>query len=195
MKLPTLFLIDSILKNVGDPYRSTLLLSAGLVPVFIRVVSDVRSAGDEKQASEFRRVLQTWRAAAIFPEGAIADMERALPTKWSTALRAQPIPEQIAVSLKPSPSITEVAQMPPLPSTPELLKFVLQAITIARSDAQAVPHQVHRLRNLFAHLRIKADLPEDAVSRLEWLVGSGRWSEAFDATFVLKGASHRQRSI
>lgn len=187
MKLPALYLIDSILKNVGDPYRSILFLPAGLVQVFTRVVGDLRSAGDERQAAEFRRVLQTWRAASIFPEAAIADMERALPTRWSTALRPPPAPEQAAVPFK-LPSTAEAAQMPPLPSTPELLEFVLQAITIARSDAQAVPHQMHRLRNLFAHLRIKGDLPEDAVSRLEWLVGSERWSEAFDVAFAFKGS-------
>jgi hypothetical protein len=59
-KLPCLYLLDSIAKNVGSPYLS--LFTPNLKALFLNSNESLR---EEKLRNSFKRVLQTWRV--VFP--------------------------------------------------------------------------------------------------------------------------------
>lgn len=55
---PILFLVDSICKNIGEPYVSSFV-KHGLVSALVRIFGDV--SGDEGLRRDLLRVLPTWR--------------------------------------------------------------------------------------------------------------------------------------
>jgi hypothetical protein len=69
LKLPALYLIDSICKNVGEPYVG--LFSAELVSAFSRAF---QSLCDPKLEHEFVRVMKTWRG--LFSEPIVRELEK-----------------------------------------------------------------------------------------------------------------------
>ncbi|OQR97477.1 hypothetical protein THRCLA_06933 [Thraustotheca clavata] len=73
-KLPILYLMDSILKNVGGPYLH--YLSTTLPPVFVECVRVV----NPKDLSNFVRVLDTWESLRLFPMNEINRMRIAADT-------------------------------------------------------------------------------------------------------------------
>jgi hypothetical protein len=67
LKLPTLYLIDSICKNIGEPYIgvfSTLLSTA--------VPATFRQLRDERTRTDFGRTMETWWD--MFPEELVREM-------------------------------------------------------------------------------------------------------------------------
>lgn len=69
MKLPALYLIDSVSKNIGEPYVS--LFAGELISAFTRAF---QSLHDRKVEAEFVRVLKTWRG--VYPEPMIRELEK-----------------------------------------------------------------------------------------------------------------------
>ncbi|KAG0230098.1 hypothetical protein BGW41_002595 [Actinomortierella wolfii] len=73
-KLPTLYLIDSIIKNVGNPYVD--LFGQNIVGLFL----DAYTVVDQNAKTSFAKVLGTWPnwATPLFPRATINRIERAL---------------------------------------------------------------------------------------------------------------------
>ncbi|KAF9963230.1 hypothetical protein BGZ70_007547 [Mortierella alpina] len=71
-KLPTLYLIDSIIKNVGGPYLN--LFARTIVNLFL----DAYAVVDSSAKASFEKVLGTWPNwnSQLFPRDVIARMER-----------------------------------------------------------------------------------------------------------------------
>lgn len=73
MKTPILFLIDSICKNIREPFISSFI-KHGLISAFIRVFGEV--AGDPAQRRDMLRVIPTWHG--LFPPQVVAELESKL---------------------------------------------------------------------------------------------------------------------
>ncbi|KAF9391860.1 hypothetical protein BGX21_011173 [Mortierella sp. AD011] len=73
-KLPTLYLIDSIIKNVGGPYVN--LFGRSIVSLFL----DAYAVVDSAAKASFEKVLGTWPNwnTQLFPRDTIASIEREL---------------------------------------------------------------------------------------------------------------------
>lgn len=69
LKLPALYLIDSICKNIGEPF--TRLFGDEMMSCFSRSFQSLR---DPKLEFEFVRVLRTWRG--LFPEPIVRELEK-----------------------------------------------------------------------------------------------------------------------
>lgn len=72
-----MFLIDSICKNVGEPYPSSFV-KHGLVSAYIRIFGEICAAGDEVQKRDFLRVLPTWNG--IFVPETLREIEQKINT-------------------------------------------------------------------------------------------------------------------
>jgi pre-mRNA cleavage complex 2 protein Pcf11 len=70
-KLPLVYLLDSIVKNIGPPYLA--LFSRNLKLLFL---NSYESQRDEKLRNSFKRVLQTWRI--VFPPQLIRTIEESI---------------------------------------------------------------------------------------------------------------------
>lgn len=174
LKLPALYLIDSIIKNVGEPIKG--FLAPHIAAAFLKAVNEVKVI-DGGILHDFHRVLQTWRDASIFPPNVLNVIDRGMPQKWSTVPRA-PTGQSAQPNKAPFP--------PQLPPSNELLGFLLEALAIIHRDPSSLPHQSLRIRNLLLHLRIKNEIPSDQINTIERLFNSNRPSEASDAAFKLK---------
>eukprot|EP00941_MAST-03F_sp_MAST-3F-sp1_P003149 g3149.t1 len=73
-KLPILYTIDSILKNVRGPYR------AAFGAVIVGLFSNAYIAVDTKSRGSMMRVLRTWQESSLFPESTLSDLERLAKT-------------------------------------------------------------------------------------------------------------------
>ncbi|OQR84159.1 hypothetical protein ACHHYP_13790 [Achlya hypogyna] len=92
-KLPILYLMDSILKNVGGPYVA--LLGAGLPPVFVECVRVVNPT----DLKRFVHVLNTWEKARLFPVDELSRMRAAADAATRVA---QPSNQPTSFSARPS---------------------------------------------------------------------------------------------
>lgn len=129
MKLPTLYLIDSICKNIGEPYISvfaTLLPSAFL--------TSFRQLRDERTRHEFGRTLETWWG--LFPDGLVRDIQRHSFGEQSSLGRRQ-LPEAVLAeppARRPVPN--QFGPRPPLIPVPppgtflRLLQDLRAAMTV-----------------------------------------------------------------
>lgn len=80
-------MIDSISKNVGDPYPASFV-KHGLVSAYLRVYGEIRLAGDEGQKRDFLRVLPTWKG--VFAPEALREIESKLSANPTTQIVASP---------------------------------------------------------------------------------------------------------
>ncbi|CAK4084768.1 unnamed protein product [Aphanomyces euteiches] len=78
-KLPILYLMDSIIKNVGGPYAH--FFSQTLAPVFVAAVQVVNPT----DLNRFNHVLKTWEAARLIPPPVLAQMRTATDGALRTA--------------------------------------------------------------------------------------------------------------
>ena len=181
LKLPAMYLIDSIIKNVGEPIKG--FIAPHIATAFLKAVNEVKVV-DGGILNDFHRVLQTWKHASVFPPNVLTEIDRGMPQKWSTV--SKPSTGQNFQSVNAPGNMPFPPQMPQLPPSNELLGFLLEALTIARREPSSLPHQSLRIRNLLLHLRIKNEIPLDKVNNIERLFTSNHLSEAFDTAFVLK---------
>lgn len=84
-----LFLIDSISKNIGEPYTASFV-KHGLVSAYLRVYGEICAAEDEAQKKDFLRVLPTWNG--VFPPEAIREIESkiGIPINQNRTSQIQP---------------------------------------------------------------------------------------------------------
>ncbi|CAN8103797.1 unnamed protein product [Discula destructiva] len=90
-KLPAIYLLDSIVKNVGTPY--TLFFGKNLYQTFMEVYASV----DQRTRQKLEEMLQTWKepvpgsidSTPVFPPDVIRPIENALLKARTTALQAQ----------------------------------------------------------------------------------------------------------
>lgn len=183
MKLPALYTIDSILKNVGEPFRSAFVGPGGLVDAFISVVKRLSPGAQIEQQVLFdaSRVLLTWRG--LLDAGAVARIEANLPIPLDSILRMRPSSQQQQLQQqKIGQPGAALASAPPLPPTAQLLEILGETLQRIKKDParEYTQRQSLRLHNLFTHIRIKAELGADLLDRIEALVREERFAEAHD---------------
>lgn len=89
-KLPAIYLLDSIVKNVGTPY--TLFFGKNLYQTFM----DVYASVDQRTRHKLEEMLQTWKepvpgsidSTPVFPPDVIRPIENALLKARTSALQA-----------------------------------------------------------------------------------------------------------
>lgn len=89
-KLPAIYLLDSIVKNVGTPY--TLFFGKNLYQTFM----DVYASVDQRTRHKLEEMLQTWKEPVpgsidsnpVFPSDVIRPIENALLKARTSALQA-----------------------------------------------------------------------------------------------------------
>ncbi|XP_026285069.1 pre-mRNA cleavage complex 2 protein Pcf11 isoform X2 [Frankliniella occidentalis] len=151
VKLPILYLIDSIIKNVGKVYIT--LFSRTIVQSFSTVFEQV----DEKTRQQMYKLRQTWNE--IFPEEHLYAMDVKVSTldpKWpitaspasqyvAAAPNSQQAPHKIHINpkfFKPSPVTTPVADVPPAAGgrvSPTLPSSINSSVPLKPTST---PHQV-----------------------------------------------------
>ena len=178
LKLPALYLIDSIIKNVGEPIKG--FIATRIATTFLKAVNEIKIV-DDRILHDFHRVLQTWKQVSIFPSNVLDEIDRGMPQRWSTIPKLSTTPNSQPASLP-----VNAPFLPQLPPSNELLELLLEALTIIRRDHSSTPHQSIRIRNLLLHLRIKNEIPSNQINNIERLFNSYHITEAFDATFALK---------
>ncbi|KAH3757770.1 pre-mRNA cleavage complex 2 protein Pcf11 [Pelomyxa schiedti] len=85
-KLPALYLLDSIIKNIGGAYVN--LFARNIVNTFIRTFVGV----DDSTREALLRLLRTWQQQPIFPMAAVRAIEVALRLPSPTAAPVPPLP-------------------------------------------------------------------------------------------------------
>lgn len=146
-------MIDSICKNVGEPYAG--ILANELMATYSRAFQDLH---DRKLEYEFVRVLKTWRG--VFPEPIVRELERrhdiaaVKPISTSSSVLAE--------HLRPKRPLRRDG----LRISPALVQVLMDL----RSAVAQPPHLYHagQVASIFAHVpqinRSKAELPAPVLA-------------------------------
>lgn len=182
-KLPALYAIDSVLKNVGEPYRTAFLSSNVVDGKAVNIFTAWTTVVDQENLApemilpelilvDFGRVLVTWRA--LFPTKIIEELEKTLP-KSALNIAESTINAPLARPPVEQPSAKD------LPASTVLLEMLQNAIDAVQKDPpKHLPIQAPRIRNLFAHLRLKGDLEVQRIDAIENKMREGAFDTAYD---------------
>ncbi|ETV99879.1 hypothetical protein H310_07914 [Aphanomyces invadans] len=157
-RLPILYLMDSIIKNVGGPYA--FLFSQTLAPVYVDSVRQVNAT----DLNRFNHVLKTWETARLLPSAVLLKMRAAA----DAALRvAQPSDQPASFSRGGAPPASR--GVPPRSSDAHLELQMRRLLTQLQTEdgvhpAKQVSLEEVRTQNpeLYAHLRlsvVEAEVP------------------------------------
>ncbi|RHY30315.1 hypothetical protein DYB32_004414 [Aphanomyces invadans] len=149
-RLPILYLMDSIIKNVGGPYA--FLFSQTLAPVYVDSVRQVNAT----DLNRFNHVLKTWETARLLPSAVLLKMRAAA----DAALRvAQPSDQPASFSRGGAPPASR--GVPPRSSDAHLELQMRRLLTQLQTEdgvhpAKQVSLEEVRTQNpeLYAHLRL-----------------------------------------
>ncbi len=106
-KLPSLYVLDSIVKNVGTPY--TVYLGRNLYRTFM----DAYLVVDQATRKAMEGLLRTWKQSVpesmdprpVFPANVTGDIENAVHKIHTIAAQAQPPRPVHALPARPPPSV------------------------------------------------------------------------------------------
>ena len=143
-KLPFLYLLDSIVKNIGAPYLS--LFAPNLKPLFLTSYESLR---EEKLRNSFRRVLQTWRV--VFPPYLIRAIEEAIFGEKIPQNYSQITPKAYSTLMnqtvkKGEEPVPQLARQPPKSAISPQLIASLQSLNIPLFSNAVLPMQQQQQR-------------------------------------------------
>ncbi|KAF9280013.1 hypothetical protein BGZ68_007554 [Mortierella alpina] len=164
-KLPTLYLIDSIIKNVGGPYLN--LFGRTIVNLFL----DAYAVVDSSAKASFEKVLGTWPNwnSQLFPRDIIARMERGVQS-----MRQQYNPQYQPSSMHVNPHFSDRPRDPRDPRDQDaysqgagnmdiqLLMLQKQQAMIMNPSDQASAKQVAILQQLETIVKTTQLTPDNA---------------------------------